>query len=591
MIPEKLTIQFNKHFEKFKQLYNFILKTTYKIDKMLQTSAQIKRQDFFLFRLMRIFSFCLFILICCCAMGQSNPSKLDDPSIQSMPKTILGYWKIEGISFLCPEAPEIEKKFNSQTVQMSISSMAASQIFHFLPNDSLETGPITGGQINRKYWLSADTLLIQNLDFVPIELSEDSLQLLYEAMEKDSTLQFEQRYDTVISVEKNIVTQINDNNLTVTKNMKFDLLDLGPLAGFLYNFEEQLVGKTFSVTTRYNRYFPPNASWTKLPLKIEKDTTFNFTENMFPSAKNLAVAGNKQLCFLKKVQDSLYSQEDNRYYDNDIYCIYYSEDAGMNWKKRDLDFLLSKEERTWMRNLSDYILVKNQETFYAHDVTGVFQKADTTFFYNSLPQKWHNVRKLDQAFKSIPKGNFNIKETTISPYQIIGFGEYRNAQKRKIEYRIFSFEVESNEWKTYDFSNELFNITPHHIQILDSASYIFCQYGVLKSTDKGKTWLKHTSNDIGIQINQQTVLGEIGNVFLKHGNLWFQGGYTGVWVSQNGGLYWQELNNIEIKKNGVESIAIMNNYIFALDNEYNIWRSSIDDLMQYLQSRQSRPSK
>ncbi len=555
---------------------------------MLKTSAQNKRQDFFPFQLMRIFSFCLFILISCRAMAQSNSNKLDDSSIQSMPKTILGYWKIEGISFLCPEAPEIEKNFNSQIVQMSIGSMAASQIFHFLPNDSLETGPITGGQIFRKYWLSADTLLIQNKDFVPIELSEDSLQLLYAAMEKDSTLQFEQRYDTVISVEKNIVTQINDNNLTVTKNMKFDLRDLGPLAGFLYNFEEQLVGNTFSITTRYNRYFPPNASWTKLPLKIEKDTRFNFTENMFPSAMNLAVAGNKHLCFLKKVQDSLYSQEDNRFYDNDLYCLYYSEDAGMNWKKRDLDFLLYKTERTRLKNWGDYILVKNQETFFAHDVTGVFQKADTSFAYNSLPKEWHNLRKLEQAYKSIPKGNFDIKETAFGPNQIIGFGEYRNAQKRKVEYRIFSFEIESNEWKTYDFSNELFNITPHHIQILDSVSYMFCQYGVLKSTDKGKTWLKHTSNDIGIQMNQQTVLGEIGNVFLKHGNLWFQGGYTGVWVSQNGGLDWQELNNIEIKKNGIESIAIMNNYIFALDNEYNIWRSSIDDLMLYLQSRPSK---
>ena len=150
-------------------------------------------------------------------MAQSNSGKLDDSSIQSIPKTLLGYWKIEGISFFCPQAPEIEKNFNSQIVQMSIGSMAASQIFHFLPNDSLETGSITGGQIFRKYWLSADTLLIQNRDFVPIELSEDSLQLLYAAMEKDSTLQFEQRYDTVISVEKNIVNQINDNNFTNLK--------------------------------------------------------------------------------------------------------------------------------------------------------------------------------------------------------------------------------------------------------------------------------------------------------------------------------------------------------------------------------------
>jgi photosystem II stability/assembly factor-like uncharacterized protein len=70
--------------------------------------------------------------------------------------------------------------------------------------------------------------------------------------------------------------------------------------------------------------------------------------------------------------------------------------------------------------------------------------------------------------------------------------------------------------------------------------------------------------------------------FIKHDQYWFAGCASGVWFSKDGGVTWLELNNQQLKQ-GVDSVAIVGDELFALAESGYIWKANLNALLDYAQ--------
>jgi len=106
------------------------------------------------------------------------------------------------------------------------------------------------------------------------------------------------------------------------------------------------------------------------------------------------------------------------------------------------------------------------------------------------------------------------------------------------------------------------------------------QYGMLISTDQGKSWKKYQYGGFAVT---PTLSEDAEICTLNVGNHWLIACKTGVWLSKDGGITWVELNNQQLKK-GVDSIAIVDDELFALTDSGYLWKANLQELLHYAES-------
>jgi hypothetical protein len=500
--------------------------------------------------------------------AQQFNATLPPEAIPTLPQAIIGYWTTGGITFSCTEAPEVVEEWNKPSMQAMIQSTFGAQVFQFQSNDSLKVGNYQ----RLKYRFDRDTLVIQKKTREMIEISEDSLNAYYERMYLDSTLSEDALYHMVYTDEKSVVVSIASDSFVVKKTIVFSAESSNPMMFLFSKYLEELEGKTLITLTTYRRYKLPDAKWEQVELAIPERDTLGILSSL--KAMNLASANDSQIGFLQR--DDL----------DEYNTLWYSVDHGKNWQNRKIDFPSSEERVRKLGSMNGYFLLQTTEgTYFTNDISLRLEKADSLLFMRIFGADSAKFKEISSASKTIPKGKLKITNwyTSISFSRILAYG-VRDGWSEDYETddaseAIFSYDTDSHQWHSYPFdATGLPGFSPFDIELMDSVTYMFSQYGIYMSRDQGKTWSPKTTRDM----SKSLYLGspKLYNPFLKHQGNWFAGCATGVWMSKDGGLSWLNLNNAHLQKVGVISLTIMGDEVFVMDEKCNIWKAPLDELMR-----------
>jgi len=516
-------------------------------------------------RARRFFSF--FLLNCCFAgviSAQQFNATLQPEAIPTLPQAIIGYWTIGGITFSCTEAPEVVEEWNKPSMKAMIQSYFGAQVFQFQSNDSLKVGDYR----RLKYRIERDTLVIQSESREMIEISEDSLYAYYERMYLDSTLSEDALYHMVYTEEKSVVVNIASDSIVVKKTIVFSTDSSDPMMFLFSKYLEELEGKTLITLTTYRRYKLPDAKWEQLELAIPEDTMAAYYPNAEVMAKDLASANDQQICFLQRNSIDEYR------------TIWFSVDQGKNWQTRAIDFLAPHESvNNLVANGEYFVLNTNQGAYYTKDIGSQFGIADIDSRIRFAGADSTKLREIIMAIQEIPRGEFSIRNYDFSLKRILAFGENIDHKKGKYEYKIFSYDADKRDWQIYPFDGTgIPGFWPFDMELLDSVTYMFSQYGIHMTLDHGKTWHPKKTNDMSKSWSLKTQ--KTSNRFRKHQGNWFAGCASGVWMSKDGGLSWLNLNNTHLQKVGVISLTIMGNEVFVMDKKCSIWKAPLDELIR-----------
>jgi hypothetical protein len=505
---------------------------------------------------------------------------------------IYGLWKTGGIQLYCPESEAITQELNTPAVHALTLAQTASVVFDFRPNGDLALNEI----VDRTFRISNDSIIFKTQNVEQIEKSYD-----------DSTYTDENWYtlDTTYTYDRFAIARSDEQTLALKQTIHLDDETFSPIGYFVMNAFKELKGKSIEVTTTYKRARFANAPWTKLdfhPSIDSSDMTLTLSGMVLESrCRNLRSINNGTLAFFRKRLKDGYGFVASITEDlNQVDTIYFSSDRGNTWQTRTMGFKRDTIN-TWVdddgvtryetstnhikriqSSKTHFMINSRKNWFYCDNFNGRMIASDELSMAERF--KIHGldstlVAMVEQKWASRPnQGKYDKPDYTYGDSLII----FSKKNSTNYQYELYACHLNRFDWVKSTIDTKSFpGLWPNRVMILDSAVHVATQYGLFSSTDYGKSWQPNIQSGLIFTIEMSLGESNKGN-FIKHDQYWFAGCASGVWFSKDGGVTWLELNNQQLKQ-GVDSVAIVGDELFALAESGYIWKANLNALLDYAQ--------
>jgi len=483
--------------------------------------------------------------------------------------------------FNCPESEAITKEMNTPATEAMALAATASVVFEFRRNGDLALDEV----VHKTFRIANDTLIFKNENIAQIEKS-------YE----DSTYSDEHWYtlDTTYTYDRFVIVGANEKTMELKQIIHLDDETIAPMGNFIMMAYPELHGKSIEITTTYTRAKLPRAPWVQLdftPFIDSSDRVLTWDGIMMKGrGRDLHSLYGQSLVFLKK--------SNNEQMDT----LFISSDKGVTWQSRSLNFgtdtidtyidengdkqySLSKISIQHIYTTDNNLILKTTRgCYFTNDaLTGeyLFEPGHKLSFCAHYRTDTLTLRHVGEKIKScrIRRTQYDISD---SLWIIAGLGKREVEGKYTKECQVFFFRnLPDTLWGASSIDGSLFpGMMPQWLKIFDHAILMMTQYGMLISTDQGKSWKKYQYGGFAVT---PTLSEDAEICTLNVGNHWLIACKTGVWLSKDGGITWVELNNQQLKK-GVDSIAIVDDELFALTDSGYLWKANLQELLHYAES-------
>jgi hypothetical protein len=500
----------------------------------------------------------------------------DVPTIEH----VYGFWKTTGVQFHCPESDSITQEINTPAVQSLALAQTASAVFDFRPDGDFALDEV----VHKTFRVANDTLIFKTENIKQIEKSYEDIT---HSDENWYTL------DTTYTFDRYVIVRADEKTMKLKQIIHLDDGTISPAVNFFKHALSKLEVKSIEITTTYTRTKLPHAPWVQLDFRPSIDSSDKVLTRegiiMKGRSRDLHSLYGHSLVFLQKSNneqmDTLFISSDNGVtwqshllnFGTDTIATYVNENG-------DKQYSLSKISIQRMyTNDNNLILKTNKGCYFTNEaLTGeyLYEPGNQLAFCAHFRTDTVTLQRVGKKIHScrIRREQIDISD---SLWIIAGLVKSEVLGKSTKECQVFFRHLPDTLWGASSIDGSLFpGIMPQWLKIFDHAILMMTQYGMLISTDQGKSWSKQQHG--GFAVNP--TLSEDAEIrSLNIGTHWLIACNTGVWLSKDGGVTWVELNNQQLKK-GVDSIAIVDDELFALTNSGYLWKANVQELLHYAQS-------
>lgn len=490
------------------------------------------------------------ILACCFSlMAESQPNAISTSFDKKTGEhLIVGQWQQTELSVTCDQIMGFNEAMNNPALRSSFKMLANGT--------SLQFG--SGGEVI--------SIMLSRTDTGRYQISDDG-SVIYSNVKKKL-------------FQKHKILELTSDTLIYTTNKKTkdpDQLQLLSALGL-----KKDTTKTVTYTYVFYKIKEANAPWTAIENNLPKK---RWVDNLVANDSTLFT-----------VVSDPYSESND--------SIFASNDHGANWTYAGYASPKAEEQEIMIRKVGSKIFIATSTGFFATEkmsrswvaikalpahTDSYFQKqfgATTSRIYVSVG---------DKLFASIDDGNtWDSVTTPLKPDDIlmtlavnatnIIIGGLDNNQPSGPDAFLLLSADEGHTWKNIQLVSEDYpGIMVNYAAIAGSSIFINTQYGMFRSDLQRINWIPMKGLDrpqANSGFSSLAPTGKAGEAMIASGTNLFYGGPGGMFLSDDGGQRWTEVNNKDLRK-GVNSFVIANGQIIALTAGSKLFQASVNDLVQH----------